>query len=119
VSLSCPFVNDLGLRLLTRCCTLAALENLFALGFIDDSDHKDLRRLYQLRAEIAHAASPHVPSREDIMAVLSLADRLAHGRYASADYMAEWLVDNFETIQARVKESSMPEFATPGPASCA
>jgi hypothetical protein len=68
------------------------VENLFALGLLDPSDRTLLRGIYNLRNQIAHRASPSKPpSRDQVQALLGLAERMASGRYVSIDQMTEWL----------------------------
>jgi REase_AHJR-like len=80
------------------------LEELFSLGYIDESDHIRLSGLYRLRSGIAHGVTTDVPAPSDISYVLHLTNRMLRGRYTSEDVVAEWVHENIDDLTRRYAE---------------
>ena len=75
------------------------LSNLYSLGYVSEPDFNILRRLYELRSSIAHAASPRIPEPEDIRFCLDLASRMLEDRYITADRLIEWFSRQYKSRQ--------------------
>jgi hypothetical protein len=73
-----------------------AATNLYSLGYVDEADFEQLSKLWRARNEIAHNASPHEPTRDDVSFVLDVAMRMTTGEYVSADDMVDWLLERYE-----------------------
>jgi hypothetical protein len=83
------------------------LSNLYSLGYVSEPDFNILRRLYELRSSIAHAASPRIPQLEDIRFCLDLASRMLEGRYVTADRLVEWFSRQYKSRQEPAAGDSM------------
>jgi predicted DNA-binding protein len=82
------------------------LANLSGLGLIDTADYSRLSQLYKLRSGISHSLTAEQPDIEDIYFVINIAERMAQGRYTSADKMIDWFLENFEDPAHRMPHDS-------------
>ena len=75
------------------------LSYLDSLGYINETDLKQLTELRSHRNAVAHFTGPGTPvNREDTEYGLDFAERVLRGRYVSVDQMVDWYQNRPEDV---------------------